>query len=64
MDRHFHPAGIAVTTNETTDDFIFLFKSLKKCSKGYHPKVLISDSAEAITKAFEIVFGNDHNRVN
>jgi len=30
MDRRFHTLGIAVTANERTDDFLFVFNSLKK----------------------------------
>ncbi|RMZ97193.1 hypothetical protein BpHYR1_035571 [Brachionus plicatilis] len=28
--KHFHPFGICISTNETGDDFRFLFESLKK----------------------------------
>jgi len=63
MDRRFHPFGIGVTSNEATEDFLFLFNSLKASfarlhdGNEYKPKVIVADCAEAITNAAEIAFG-------
>lgn len=62
MHRSFHKFGIAVCTNERTEDFEFLFAAVKNSVKNifnidHAPKVLISDAAKAIHNGFERVHG-------
>jgi hypothetical protein len=33
LDRHFHPFGIAVCSNEKTQDFLFVFRALQEVTK-------------------------------
>lgn len=62
LDRHFHPFGLAVCTNEEKQDFKFVFQTLingleminKETTKI---EVLIADSANAIRNAFQEIFG-------
>lgn len=64
MDRKFHQAGIAVTSNESTDDFKFVFEALQKmCGPQYKPETLIGDAADAITNGFQETFGPNFTRV-
>jgi len=60
-DRHFHPSGIAVCSNERTEDFKFIFESIiEGISKiNGHVKIeyLISDASNAIRNAFVEAFG-------
>jgi len=63
MDRKFHPGGIAITTNESTNDFKFLFDGIKKLRNDYSPNVLIADAADAITNGFKGAFGHEFIRV-
>ena len=63
MGRKFHPFAIAVTSDEATDDFRFLFESLKQCCEDfyhhdYKPETLIADCADAITNATFLAFGD------
>jgi len=62
-DRHFHPLGICVSSNEAKEDFEFIFRTLKETSAQLVPKVLVADGAEAITNGFRNIFGNDFVRV-
>jgi hypothetical protein len=62
LDRHFHPFGMAVCTNEEKQDFKFVFQSLidgveKNHQQKIQPEVLIADSANAIRNAFLETFG-------
>lgn len=63
MDRHFHPYGINICTNEKTEDFIFVFKSLveslKTLGEELNVNTLISDASNSIRNAFKKVFGVD-----
>jgi hypothetical protein len=63
MDRHFHPYGINICTNEKIADFIFVFKSLvdslKTLGEELNLKTLISDASNSIRNAFKEVFGVD-----
>lgn len=62
LDRHLHPSGVSVCTDEKTEDFQFVFQSL---SSGIHrvtgqsflPTTLVADAAEAIHNGFTNVFG-------
>jgi hypothetical protein len=63
LDRHFHPFGMAVCTNEEKQDFRFVFQSLvdgveKIDQPKMQPEVLIADSANAIRNAFLETFGD------
>ena len=62
--RQFHCFGMGVCTDEKTDDFKFLFNSLKSgAEKILHspidPSTLISDAAKSIHNSFKEVFGDD-----
>jgi hypothetical protein len=63
MDRHFHPYGINVCSNEKTADFEFIFtsllESLQKVGEEINIDTLISDASEAIRNAFKNIFGED-----
>lgn len=63
-DRHFHPFGLALCSNETSADFKFIFESLKVSNSNYSPKFLIADCASAITNGFEEVFGKNFIRIH
>ncbi len=61
MDKVFHPLGIALCTDEKSDDFQFIFSSLKigieKCNYQQLSNIdLMADSADAISNGFERVF--------
>jgi hypothetical protein len=58
--KKFHPFGLALVTDETEISFNFLFKSLLKARPNFKPNVLIADSAQSITNAFEESFGVTH----
>ena len=62
LDRHLHPFGLGVCTDEKTADFNFIFSSINiglgKINESlFRHKVLVSDAAGAIRKAYEKVFG-------
>ncbi|KAF9758301.1 hypothetical protein NGRA_3148 [Nosema granulosis] len=62
LDRHFHSFGIAVCSNEKTQDFTFVFRGLQEGIQklGFeeiNPDVLIADGADSIRNAFQDVFG-------
>jgi hypothetical protein len=64
MDKHFHPFGLSVCTNEKKEDFKFLFRALvatskKLFEKKFEPNVLICDAAKSIQNAFIEIFGTD-----
>lgn len=63
-DRHkkFHPFGIAVSTNETAEDYQFIYHALKSAlfnrfTVEFKPQYLIADAAWAIRNAFMNEFG-------
>lgn len=61
-DRRFHLIGISVSTNEKTEDFEFLFKTMKKVVFDIYgvelkPTTLICDAAAAIRNGFRNIFG-------
>jgi len=59
----------AVTVSEATEDFLFIFESLKNCYRQeypweeYDPSVVVGDGAEAISSAADHAF-NHHTRVH
>ena len=55
MDRHFHPFGFAVCSNEVEEDFRFIFESIKDHNHDNKNLILVSDSSDAIRNAFENV---------
>ncbi|CAF2096949.1 unnamed protein product, partial [Rotaria magnacalcarata] len=62
LDRHFHLFGMAICSNEATQDFRFIFRALQKGMKKLNleeidPDFLIADDADAIRNAFQDVFG-------
>jgi hypothetical protein len=66
--RMFHPFGIALCSNEKSEAFSFIFKSIKECiltvyNYDYEPSVLVADAAEATTNAFESIFHELQYRV-
>ena len=68
-DKKFHPYGLAVCINEETDDFAFIFESLKVAINkisgfDYKPTTLVADASGAITAGFIKVFGSVEKRVN
>jgi len=64
MDRRFHPFGIGVTSNEATEDFLFLFNLLKASfarlhdGNEYKPKVIFS----VIPAAKNVLLGQKRKR--
>ncbi len=60
-EKKFHPFSINVCTNETHEDFCFIFSALVDKAKQlfnheYRANVLIADAAEAITNGFTSAF--------
>lgn len=60
QDRYFHVLGLAVCTNERTEDFEFVFNAIKKasglyCGKAFISNVLVCDAAKAIHIGFRRV---------
>ncbi len=60
-DKAFHPFGLAVSSNEKTEDFEFMFKALKKGVEliGKQPlklSALISDASMAIKNGFKNIY--------
>jgi hypothetical protein len=68
-DKHFHPFGLAVCTNEDEHDFFYMFDSLKKAAEriaklDMEPHTLVADNAASITNGYTRVFGKPKYRVN
>lgn len=62
-NKKFHPIAFACTTNETGDDYGFVFNAVKTKIKeffsvDFEPKILISDAADAIRNGFYKIFPN------
>lgn len=60
-NKKFHPIAFACTTNETMDDYAFVFEAVKSkiqhfFSVIFEPSILISDAADAIRGAFYRIF--------
>ena len=65
----FHPFGLAITYEEQTEDFEFVFKSIKETIARienfiYEPTTLIADNAPAITNGFNNAFKSFSKRVS
>lgn len=62
--KHFHPIIYACSSNETSNDYAFVFQSLKNGIEKYFPsalfkpKRLVADGADAIRNAFYSVFSD------
>lgn len=59
--KKFHTLVLGCTTNETTEDYTFVFQAVKDALKKYFqhdfkPKILIADGANAIRNSFYAVF--------
>lgn len=60
--KHFHPLDYACSSHETTQDYEFVFSSVKIAiekhfpESQFNPKKLIADGADAIRNAFYNVF--------
>ncbi|CAF4632468.1 unnamed protein product [Rotaria sp. Silwood2] len=68
LNKSFHPFGLAICSNEKTNDFAFIFKSIQigmqKINKDLlKPKALISDAANAIKNGFKKVFDNSYDHI-
>jgi hypothetical protein len=67
MDRHFHPFGISVCSNETTSDFTFIFQSIVDSANNLNeivkPETLVSDASPAIRNAYLNVFGESQTLI-
>jgi hypothetical protein len=55
--KKLHPFGIGVCFHEKTEDFSFMFKDIRACSrivngKDFDATVLVADSSESIAKGF------------
>lgn len=60
-NRKFHPFGLCVATNETAEDFEFIFQAVKDgvqrlFDAEINPKVLICDAGKSIHNGFISVF--------
>lgn len=60
-NKKFHPIAFACTTNETEEDYAFVFHAVQSKIKEYfsvnfQPIILISDAANAIRNAFYKIF--------
>jgi hypothetical protein len=59
--RQFHPFCLAICTNETEEDYNFLFSSLKDAvfqvqKQNFQPTILLADAAQSITNGFISAF--------
>lgn len=59
--KKFHALGFALCVSEKTEDFKFIFETIrdsviKLTGKQSEPKILISDASDAIRNAFKLVF--------
>jgi len=63
LDRDFHPFGISVCSNETEDDFTFIFKNLMKFDSMITIDTLVSDASIAIHNVFRKIFGGNSKLV-
>lgn len=64
MHKHFHLIAVALVSTETTDDYQWVFENVKTAlfellEFTYEPKILMSDAAIQIKKAFLNAFGHD-----
>ncbi|XP_055307394.1 uncharacterized protein LOC129571604 [Sitodiplosis mosellana] len=67
-NRKFHPFGVCVSTNERSEDFEFVFQSMKVKVKelfqaDIDPDVLICDAADSIHNGWERVFPSHSNNI-
>ena len=67
-EKKFHPYGLALTVNEETVDFEFIFRSIKDGAKNifdndFIPNSLVADASGAIMNGFSRVFGEPDKRI-
>ena len=53
-NKSFHPIGLIVANSETSEDFEFVYSSLKKFDPSFQANFLVADGADAITNGFEV----------
>lgn len=63
-NKKFHLLGITVCSEEQTNDFNFMFQSLKESVKKIYnfdirPKILIANASDSIRNGFQNTFGKD-----
>lgn len=68
LNKAFHPFGLAICSNEKTEDFRFIFKSIQigmqRLNKDlFKPTALVADAADAIKNAFRKVFNHQYNQI-
>ncbi|CAF4217556.1 unnamed protein product [Rotaria sp. Silwood2] len=68
LKKVFHPFGLAICSNEKTEDFEFIFNSiqigLEKTKKDLlKPSALVSDTADSIKNGFKNVFKDGYNQI-
>ncbi len=61
--RSFHPFGIGIISAEETEDYAFIFQSLKNLVTTFTPRVLLADPAEEIIYGYEQVYGKPVYRI-
>ncbi|XP_060958556.1 protein FAR-RED IMPAIRED RESPONSE 1 [Cannabis sativa] len=54
--------GCGLLSSETTETFIWLFKTWLACMSGCAPKAIITDQAKAMKNAIEVVFPQSRHR--
>ncbi|CAF1058690.1 unnamed protein product, partial [Brachionus calyciflorus] len=62
LQKKFHPITLSICTNETHEEFEFIFSSIikginKVYNSDFRPIVLVADGADAITNGFMSAFG-------
>ncbi|CAF2936935.1 unnamed protein product, partial [Rotaria sp. Silwood2] len=68
LKKVFHPFGLAICSNEKTEDFEFIFNSiqigLEKTKKDLlKSSALVSDTADSIKNGFKNVFKDGYNQI-
>ncbi|CAF1367392.1 unnamed protein product [Rotaria sordida] len=65
VNKSFHPFGLAICSNEKTEDFEFISNNIQNGMQVINkdllkPTALISDAADAIKNGFRNVFNNEY----
>lgn len=63
QSRAFHPFAVAICSNESEDDFAFIFEALRTYNLTWKPEILLADASAAITAGFRKVFGDPKIRI-
>lgn len=61
--KRFHPMVYGCVSNERTEDYTFIFQTVKEAialhlNKTFNPKILVSDAADAIRNGCQNVLGD------